>query len=85
MPFANPGTIERLRNLGFSFPDFIDYSYDNIEDVRWRFAVFKKCVKDVLKLPLNKLYKDNFDIIQHNRNQLNILDYDRSILTLFNE
>lgn len=84
MPFANPGTIKRLRDLGFRFPEFIDYSYDEIEDVRWRFAVFKKYIKDVLALPLDKLYRENFDIIQHNRNQLYNLDYDRSILSLFN-
>lgn len=85
MPFSNPGTIKRLRELGFRFPNFIDYSYDEIEDVRWRFAVFKKYIKDVLKLPLDKLYRDNFDIIQHNRNQLYNLDYDRSILKLIDE
>ena len=85
MPFANPGTIQRLRDLGFRFPDFIDYSYDNIEDVRWRFAVFHKLVKDALKLPWDELYKTNFDIIEHNRNQLYCLDYDKSILKLFYE
>ena len=86
MPFSNTGTIQRLRDLGFRFPDFIDYSYDTIEDdVSWRFAVFKRYLKDALKLPWNKLYKDNFDIIQHNRNQLYKLEYDRSILKLFDE
>jgi len=74
-----------LRDLGFRFPDFIDYSYDNIEDVRWRFAVFQKLVKDTLRLPWAKLYQDNFDIIEHNRNQLYNLDYDRSILKLYDE
>ncbi len=85
LPFANKGTIQRLRELGFRFPDFLDYSYDDIDDVRWRFAVYKKRVADALKLPWEKLYKDNFDIIEHNRNQLYTLDYDRSILKLFDE
>ena len=85
MPFANSGTIQRLRDLGFRFPDFIDYSYDTIDDVRWRFAVFQKLVKDTLQLPWAKLYQDNFDIIEHNRNQLYNLDYDRSILKLYDE
>lgn len=85
LPFSNKGTIRRLQNLGFRFPSFIDYSYDNIEDVRWRFAVFQKTINDTLKLPLNKLYQENFDIILHNRNQLYNLDYDRSILKLFDE
>lgn len=85
LPFANKGTIQRLKELGFKFPNFIDYSYDEIDDVRWKFAVFQKIIKDILKLPFDKLYKDNFEIIEHNRNQLKNLDYDRSILQLFNE
>ena len=85
LPFANKGTVQRLKDLGFRFPNFIDYSYDTIADVRWRFAVFQKLVKDTLQLPWAKLYKDNFDIIEHNRNQLYNLDYDRSILKLYDK
>jgi len=85
LPFANKGSIQRLRDLGFRFPDFIDYSYDDIDDVRYRFATYKQLVADALKLPWDKLYKDNFDIILHNRNQLYALDYDQSILQLYND
>lgn len=83
LPFANIGTIARLRDLGFRFPEFIDYSYDSIDEVRWRFAVYKKTVSDILKLPIRELYQENFDIILHNRKHFFELDYDRAILEIF--
>lgn len=83
LPFANPGTIDRILDLGFLLPDFIDYSYDNILDVNERFDAFKQTVSDVIALDWNNLYIKNKDIIMHNRQQLFNLDYDRSILELF--
>ncbi len=83
IPFSNPGTIERLLDLGFLLPDFIDYSYDKILDVDQRFAVFKDVVANSLQLDWHELYIKNKHIIMHNRQQLFNLDYDKSILGLF--
>ena len=83
LPFANPGTIQRIRDLGFLLPEFIDYSYDKIIDVEQRFHVFKTVIDNVMTLDWATLYKQNQSIILHNRQQLFELDYDRSILELF--
>jgi hypothetical protein len=84
LPFANPGTVDRILDLGFRLPDFIDYSYDEILNVDERFTAFKKVVVNAMQLDWNNLYIKNKDIIMHNRQQLFDLDYDRSILELFN-
>jgi hypothetical protein len=84
LPFSNPGTIDRLLDLGFLLPDFIDYSYDNIIDANQRFNTFKEVITNVMTLDWSNLYIKNKDIIIHNRQQLFNLDYDRSILGLFN-
>jgi hypothetical protein len=83
LPFANPGTVNRILDLGFVLPDFIDYSYDNILDVNERFDAFKQTVSDAMTLDWHNLYVNNKDIVLHNRQQLFNLDYNRSILELF--
>lgn len=37
LPFSTSGTIKYLKLKGFEFPDFIDYSYDNIVNDELRF------------------------------------------------
>lgn len=85
VPFANPGTIARIHELGFMLPDFIDYSYDTVLDVEKRFNCFKNTIDKIINLDWATLYKKNYHIIEHNRQRLYELEYDRSIIGIFNE
>lgn len=85
VPFSNPGTIARIQDLGFALPNFIDYSYDSILDVEERFNSFKNTINNLMNLDWANLYKKNYHIIEHNRQRLYELDYDRSITGIFNE
>lgn len=77
LPFSNPGYIAHLRSLGFRFPDFIDYSYDAITDCDQRFAMVKSEFDRLMTLDLHGLYKQNFDVIQFNRQLMETLPYSR--------
>ena len=85
LPFANPGTIKRIQELGFLLPEFIDYSYDTIIDAEQRFNKYTEVIDNIINLNWPELYKQHQDLILHNRQQLFKLDYDRSILGLFDE
>ena len=84
LPFSNPGTIRRLRDLGFAFPDFVDYSYDTIQDPIARFNALKEVFKNLLMQNLPKLYQDNQHIFTHNQNCVNVIPYDNNLLEIFN-
>ena len=84
LPFSNPGTIRRLRDLGFAFPDFVDYSYDTIQDPIARFNALKEVFKNLLMQNLPKLYQDNQHIFTHNQNCVNLIPYDNNLLEIFN-
>jgi hypothetical protein len=84
LPFSNPGTIRRLRQMGFKFPDFVDYSYDTVLDPVARFTALKEVFKNLLMQNLPKLYKDNQEIFIHNQNCINTIPYDNRLLEIFN-
>lgn len=84
LPFSNPGTIQRLQKMGFRFPDFVDYSYDTIQDPVSRFNALKKIFKDLLMQNLPKLYAENQDIFMHNQNCIKTIPYDTGLLEAFN-
>lgn len=75
LPFTNPGYIDHLRKLGFRFPDFIDYSYDDVLDCEQRFELVKAEFDRLMTLDLNELYKQNFDVIQYNRQLVETMPY----------
>jgi hypothetical protein len=84
LPFSNPGTIRRLRDLGFAFPDFVDYNYDTIQDPIARFNALKEVFKNLLMQNLPKLYQDNQHIFTHNQKCVNVIPYDNNLLEIFN-
>jgi len=84
LPFSNPGTIARLKQLGFKFPDFVDYSYDTIVDPIARFETLKEMFKNLLMQNLPKLYQDNQDIFIHNQQCIKTIPYDTRLLEAFN-
>ncbi len=70
LPIASAGNINALCKKGFLFPDFINYSYTNIENHEERVEAFIKEFKRLMEIPIEtwrKLYDNNIDIIHHNR------------------
>ena len=70
LPFGYPGLIDHIRSYGFKFPDWIDYSYDMIEDNNIRFECFLESAEKLMKYSksdLMNLYEKDRDILVHNR------------------
>jgi hypothetical protein len=84
LPFSNPGTIHRIKELGFKLPDFVDYSYDDELDTETRFKMLTAEFQRLLTLDLATLYTQNKEIIIHNRQCLHTIPYDNRILEIFN-
>lgn len=83
LPFGNPGSVAHIKNMGFKLPAFIDYSYDEIQDVELRFAKYLLEFERLLTLDWPKVYIDNVDTIIHNQKCIDTLSYDDSILKIF--
>jgi hypothetical protein len=70
LPFGYQGLIDHIRSYGFKLPDFIDYSYDYIEDDQTRFDAFVESAEKLMSMSiydLQKLHEDHKDILLHNR------------------
>jgi hypothetical protein len=80
LPFSTAGFIAYLKKQGWRLPTFIDYSYDTIANDELRFRAFRE---ELFRLSLIRfdtwcqLWTDNMDILQHNRNQLNVRPFDK--------
>ena len=78
--YSGPYVVQRLREVyGFKFPDWIDYSYDLVEQESVRFPAFLESVTKVSKLPLmelHELYEKDKHILEHNRNVFYNRPYD---------
>jgi len=82
LPFSVPGFIKHLKEFyGFRFPDFIDYSYDNINDDKLRFTAYEAEINRLLNLDIGawrNYWKINFDnILRYNQMIFQIRPYDR--------
>jgi hypothetical protein len=84
LPFANPGTITRIRNLGFQLPSFIDYSYDTEQDPKLRFDMVIEEFNKVIGLDLYKLHEEHRDMFLYNQSCLQKIPYDHNITHIFN-
>jgi len=66
-----PHALEYLRSLGFkTFGHVIDETYDTIENAAERLFAVTKSLENFLQQPietLREIYKDNIDILEHNR------------------
>lgn len=70
LPFGHQYQIECIKDYGFKFPKWIDYSYDDIENLEERFLKYCQIVNNLLLIPQNELYKkmlENIDILNYNR------------------
>lgn len=78
--YAAPFTISNLKKIyGFKFPDWIDYSYDNIIDDNKRWESYLNSIKQVNQFSLEEIhnfYLSNLELLQHNRNIFYSRPYD---------
>jgi hypothetical protein len=70
LPFGYRGMLQDIRDYGFKLPNWIDYSYDNLDDeLRWE--AYSDSVKRLLEMDQKVLYElciNDMDILLHNRN-----------------
>jgi hypothetical protein len=83
LPFSNPGTISRLKSMGFLMPNFVDYSFDNIQDPQQRFDAVLDQFKNLLMQNLHRLYQENQLVFEHNQKCITEIGYDQRILELY--
>jgi len=70
LPFGYRGLVDHIKSYGFKFPNWIDYSYDMIDDDDARFYQFLDSAEKLLDLSyaeLEKLYIQDRDILVYNR------------------
>lgn len=80
LPFSSKHTIKRCKEIyGFKFPNWIDYSYDDVQDFEMRFQGFLNSIKKISEIPINELhqlYLNDITILEHNRNVFSNRPYD---------
>lgn len=78
--FSSAKAIYNLKqNYGFKFPDWIDYSYDDIDDINERIEAFLQSIKKVNEksiIELHDLYLRDKHILDHNKNIFFTRPYD---------
>jgi hypothetical protein len=70
LPYGYKGIVEDIKLYGFKLPEWIDYSYDTIDDDEIRFNKFLEVGQNLLKLSiadLYKLYEKDRDLLLYNR------------------
>lgn len=79
LPFSTPGFIRGLKEMyGFKFPDWIDYAYDDIDDVRTRIDSYLRSVDKICNMDIENLhqhYLNDKHILEHNRNVIHSTPY----------
>lgn len=69
--FASPNAISNLKKYyGFKFPDWIDYTYDTMEELEERFSSYLESIGKLAAMPideLHSLYLRDKHILEHNR------------------
>lgn len=83
LPFTNNGSIQRLQDMGFKLPNFIDYSFDSVEAVDDRFKMVQEEFLKLLDVDLDTLYKNNRAVFEHNQQCINAIPYDTRIMEVF--
>jgi|TARA_R100000482_G_scaffold100140_1_gene43574 hypothetical protein len=80
IPYASQGSIKHLKEQGYKFYDWIDYSYDSIKSPYERFDAFFNEVYRLYKMPMEdliKLYRDKKTI---HINEYNKYIYQKSVV-----
>jgi hypothetical protein len=80
LPFSTPHYVKQLQEwYGFKLPDWIDYSYDDIEDVDLRMDAFLLSVEQVYSRSveeLHSLYLRDKHILDFNQSLFETRPYD---------
>jgi hypothetical protein len=79
LPFGSPGIIQELKNQGFLFPNWIDYSYDIIDNDEDRLAAFLKSFKKLKDMQHHKLVdlaNQDLALRKNNRNVIVRYNFD---------
>jgi cytoplasmic iron level regulating protein YaaA (DUF328/UPF0246 family) len=69
-----------VQELGFKLPEFIDYSYDAIQDNRQRMEAYFAEVNRILSIPIEqwrKHYSDNIKMLRQNQLMFHHRAYDK--------
>jgi hypothetical protein len=80
LPFSCSGFIKFLKTKGFQFPEFINYSYDEVVNDDKRFECYLKEVDRLLAMPLDtwqQHWVDNAEIRRYNQTVFETTPYDR--------
>ncbi len=71
---STPGMVTYHRKQGYDvFDDFIDHSYDTVEDTKQRFDMIAREIRRLAAMPLAEIhnfYTQSIDRLQHNRESL---------------
>lgn len=78
MPFGAPGLVEHCKNLGWKFANFIDFSYDALNDQEQRTLAYLHELDRLLTIDIEDwkdLYKKNIDVVNHNQRKFWVDSY----------
>lgn len=85
LPYSTYKFIENVKlHYGFQFPNFIDYSYDNIADDAQRYHAYSVEVERLLAIPIEtwrEHWDNNLVLIKTNQQIFRDRDYHRTDLT----
>lgn len=84
LPFTNVNCINRLEDMGFQFPSNINYRYTLTWDLDRRVESLTTEFEKLLMIDLPDMYYHYRDLLQHNKDCLHEIPYDRRILDVFN-
>jgi hypothetical protein len=89
LPYGYPGLVSDIKSIyGFKLPDWIDYSYDSVEDDLIRFNMFIKEFYRLKSFPISyfqKKFTEDIDILQENRKIFFTRPYDDLAIKLRNK
>lgn len=80
LPFSTSGFVKYLKTLGFQFPNFIDYSYDDIDNDQKRYNCYEQELRRLLSIDIDQWknhWNDNIDLLLHNKNVFHDKPYNR--------
>lgn len=80
LPFSTTNFVQHLKSLGFLFPDFIDYSYDQIEDSDLRYQAYQSEISRLMAFDIStwrKFWDENLDLLYYNQKIFVERPYDR--------
>ena len=86
LPFSTNGFIAHVRSQGWQLPNFIDYSYDTIENVEARFLAYCDELHRLLSMPLEvwcQHWDRNINVLTYNRELFFRRPYDRVDFTRY--